>query len=497
MKRSAALAAVLLVFASSAYAYENSYAGYRVKEGDPFFKMESQRAFAYTSMNSKFVSHASSAKKGDKVTTNIVKFYTADEMEQVVGEKFTTAYFDAEYEKLALLKRSELNLQTVPTPLLDTDRYAAVDGVATNNFNLNKVLLKSAADNIKPVYSVGVIAGHKAITTSYLYKQHDELFNVKESLISVNDRLYSLASVYVDDEVFAKEETAEAAFDKMVDAQNPLNIESVQEKDLPSKTLANMAKAHTALVKSFKTFTPQTELQPVSYTDKNMGKTIVLPKDWFYTQFNMQFYKKDRFTITTATSLPEMLQVAEHFDYDKILQARQEDLQANKKAAPETVMLGTVNDPLVAGAVVGLEHVKLGDAYATEMQNIMPYWNSLLVTVSYADSGNETIDEALTEPFKTKLALDSLLSDGLQRLKDFSANDDILSLTNYAYALQCNTEKVNVNIDTQLKFFNEFQMNGKLYLGCKENAAGGTIFLKKAGFAPENLLEKQIAEWQF
>ena len=497
MKKSAALALALLLCTSSAYAYENSYAGYSVKEGDPFFKMESQRAFAYTNMDSKFVQNASNAKKGDNATTNIIKFYTPDEMEQVVGEKFTTAYFNAEYEKLALLKRSELNLQTVPTPLLDTERYAAVDGVAVSNFNLNKVLLRTAAEKIKPVYSVGIVAGHKAITTSYLYKQYDNLINVKESLISVNDRLYSLTSVYVDNEVYAKDKAKETASAKRLDAKNPLNIESVQEKEIPGKTLANMTKAHIALVKGLKTFAPQAEIKPVSYTDKNIAKTIVLPKDWFYSQFNMQLDKKNKLTITTSASLPEMVQVAEHFDYDKILQARQEDVQANKTAAPETVMLGTVNDPLIAGAAIGLEHVKLGNAYATEMKNIMPYWNNLLMTVSCTDDSGEMLREALAEPLKTKLALDGLLGDGLKRLQAFSANDDFISLTDYNYVLNCSQEKINVNVDTQLKFFNQYVMNGKLYLGCRENVASGTIFLKKAGFAPENLLEKQISEWQF
>lgn len=503
MKKSAILAAVLVLATSSAFAYENSYAGYSVKDGDPFFKGGSQRTYVYTNMDSKFIQNSRTAKKSGQAAVNIVKFYNADEMEKVVGEKFSTTYFDAEYNKLALLKRSELNLKTVPTPLLDEERYQAIESIAASDLDLDKNFFKNALEKVKPVYSIGKIGKYNAITKSYLYKQDNELVSAKESLLSVNDKLYSLSSVYVDSEIFApkKEEKAvsDAADMKTTSKKEVLDIEAVEESTLSAKTISTLNKAHEALIKSFKTFTPQGEQSPVSYTDPSAGKNMVLPDDWFYSQFNLQLNKRSNVTITMSASLPEVLKVVEHTDYDKLLQARAEDAKATKsdQTDADTFMVGTVNDPLLAGAVLGMPHVKLAHAYTTEIKNTMPYWNSSLVTVSFKDDGSSGLGEALAEPMTTKLAVDSFLRDGLKRLKDFSANDDFISLTDYAYTLDCDKEKIVANLDLKQKFFQEYPMHSKIYVGANANTAVMTFFLKKADYTPESLLEKQLMEWQF
>ena len=140
MKKSAALAAALLVFASSAYAYENSYAGYSIKDGDPYVRAETNKVYAYSSAQSSDVAKMlKEAEKNTKKKTadtsfldkyqgmNAVNYYTAAEMKEILGEDFSSSYFDAEYEKLALLERSQLNLKTVPTPLLDMEKYNAFE----------------------------------------------------------------------------------------------------------------------------------------------------------------------------------------------------------------------------------------------------------------------------------------------------------------------------------------------------------------------------------
>ena len=132
MKKSAILAAVLVLAASNAYAYENSYAGYSVKDGDPYVRMEMNKLYAFSSAQSSDIAKimqetSKETKKQDKDKSlnfldkyqgiNSVNYYTAAEMKDIIGTDFSTAYFDAEYEKLALLERSQLNLNTVPTPL--------------------------------------------------------------------------------------------------------------------------------------------------------------------------------------------------------------------------------------------------------------------------------------------------------------------------------------------------------------------------------------------
>ena len=77
MKKISLICGMLLALASSVYAYDNDY-------------------------------------------THKISTETATE---ICGEKFSTTYFDEQYEKLALLKRCELSLKTVPLEIWNLDKY--------------------------------------------------------------------------------------------------------------------------------------------------------------------------------------------------------------------------------------------------------------------------------------------------------------------------------------------------------------------------------------
>lgn len=199
MKKITVLAAVLVLCAAHASAYENSYAGYSVKDGQPYYKLEAKKVYAYTNISSKKVYQNEENLKNTAV--NIVNYYTAEDMEQILGEKFSTAYFDAEYEKLALLERSQLNPKTVPAPLLELDKYAEHD--SNGNLTIQSKVLKEKLEKLTPLIKTGKIAGKKAITISYLYKQGDVLVKIDTSLVSANDRLYLLSTVNTDQDLYA------------------------------------------------------------------------------------------------------------------------------------------------------------------------------------------------------------------------------------------------------------------------------------------------------
>lgn len=207
MKKGAALAAALVLCAGTAYAYENSYAGYSVKDGKPFYKLESKKAYAYTEMSSRDVASEDAVQK---TAANIVNYYTAEDMTQILDADFSTAYFDAEWDKLAVLERSGLSLKTVPTPLLDLDKYAAYDH--NGNVTIVSQVLKEKLAQLTPVIKLQKIGKQKVITISYLYKQGCEmLINIDTTLLSANDRLYMLTTVNSDHELYApkKDEKAE------------------------------------------------------------------------------------------------------------------------------------------------------------------------------------------------------------------------------------------------------------------------------------------------
>ena len=496
MKKITALAAALILCAAHASAYENSYAGYSVKDGQPYYKLEAKKVYAYTNISSKKAYQDEEDLKNTAV--NIVNYYTAEDMEQILGKKFSNAYFDAEYEKLALLGRSQLSLQTVPTPLLELEKYAEHD--SNGNVTIQSKVLKEKLDQLTPVIKVGKIAGKKVITISYIYKQSDVLFKIDTSMVSANDRLYLLSTVNSDQDVYApkKDEKAadadtavddiddiedidteeEAAKTKPQDAasikeavEKALQVENVALRDIPAETMQRFDKAHTDLLKGFKAFAPTSTPKAISFTDTAVGKSVQLPDDWFYGQLNLRYKDKGTFYLTTASSMKQMQEVAANTDYDNIY----------------SVFAIPASDPEY--------QQKFMELYTSGMRNVLEHWNHLLVTVSVDNINDADAKELLATPVANRLAVESFINDGLQRLKGFS--NDYFALKDYKTNYDFTKEKalIGINADTQL--LKDFAYNNKILLSCNQKAATAMLFIAKNGVETEKSLEHQVNEWHF
>lgn len=500
MNKSAILAAMLILASSSAYAYENSYAGYSLKDGQPYYKLEAKKVYAYTNISSKKAYQNEEDLKNTAV--NIVNYYTAEDMEQILGEKFSTAYFDAEYEKLALLERSQLNPKTVPAPLLELEKYAEHD--SNGNVTIQSKVLKEKLDQLTPVIKVGKIAGKKAITICYIYKQSDVLFKIDTSMVSANDRLYLLSTVNSDQDVYApkKDEKAadadtdvdiddiedidtdeagsedKAATTKPQDAasikeavEKAMQVENVALRDIPAETMQRFDKAHTDLLKGFKAFAPTSTPKAISFTDTAVGKSVQLPDDWFYGQLNLRYKDKGTFYLTTASSMKQMQDVAANTDYDNIY----------------SVFAIPASDPEY--------QQKFMDLYTSGMRNVLEHWNHLLVTVSVDNINDADAKELLATPVANKLAVEGFINDGLQRLKGFG--NDYFALKDYKTNYDFTKEKalIGINADTQL--LKDFAYNNKILLSCNQKAATAMLFIKKTDAETEKSLEQQVNEWHF
>lgn len=492
MKKITALAAVLVLCAAHASAYENSYAGYSVKDGQPYYKLEAKKVYAYTNISSKKVYQNEEDLKNTAV--NIVNYYTAEDMEQILGEKFSTAYFDAEYEKLALLERSQLNPKTVPAPLLELDKYAEHD--SNGNLTIQSKVLKEKLEKLTPLIKTGKIAGKKAITISYLYKQGDVLVKIDTSLVSANDRLYLLSTVNTDQDLYApkkdeKSADADADIDETdTDEENEeaktepksaasvkeemekaLEVENVFVRDVPAETMQRFDKAHTDLLKGFKAFAPTSTPKAISFTDAAAGKSVQLPDDWFYGQLNLRYKDKGTFYLTTASSMKQMQDVAANTDYDNIY----------------SVFAIPASDPEY--------QQKFMDLYTSGMRNVLEHWNHLLVTVSVDNINDAEAKELLATPVANKLAVESFINDGLQRLKGFG--NDYFALNDYKTNFDFTQEKalIGINADTQL--LKDFAYNNKILLSCNQKAATAMLFIKKTDVETEKSLEQQVNEWHF
>lgn len=492
MKKITALAAALVLCAAHASAYENSYAGYSVKDGQPYYKLEAKKVYAYTNISSKKAYQNEEDLKNTAV--NIVNYYTAEDMEQILGEKFSTAYFDAEYEKLALLERSQLNPKTVPAPLLELDKYAEHD--SNGNLTIQSKVLKEKLEKLTPLIKTGKIAGKKAITISYLYKQSDVLVKIDTSLVSANDRLYLLSTVNTDQDLYApkkdeKSADADADIDETdTDEENEeaktepksaasvkeemekaLEVENVFVRDVPAETMQRFDKAHTDLLKGFKAFAPTSTPKAISFTDAAAGKSVQLPDDWFYGQLNVRYKDKGTFYLTMASSMKQMQDVAANTDYDNIY----------------SVFAIPASDPEY--------QQKFMDLYTSGMRNVLEHWNHLLVTVSVDNINDADAKELLATPVANKLAVESFINDGLQRLKGFG--NDYFALRNYKTNYDFTKEKalIGINADTQL--LKDFAYNNKILLSCNQKAATAMLFIKKTDVETEKSLEQQVNEWHF
>lgn len=475
MKKITALATVLVLCAAHASAYENSYAGYSVKDGQPYYKLEAKKVYAYTNISSKKVYQNEEDLKNTAV--NIVNYYTAEDMEQILGEKFSTAYFDAEYEKLALLERSQLNPKTVPAPLLELDKYAEHD--SNGNLTIQSKVLKEKLEKLTPLIKTGKIAGKKAITISYLYKQGDVLVKIDTSLVSANDRLYLLSTINTDQDLYApkKDEKDEAktepksAASAKEEMDKALEVENVFVRDVPAETMQRFDKAHTDLLKGFKAFAPTSTPKAISFTDTAVGKSVQLPDDWFYGQLNLRYKDKGTFYLTTASSMKQMQEVAANTDFDNIY----------------SVFAIPASDPEY--------QQKFMDLYTSGMRNVLEHWNHLLVTVSVDNINDADAKELLATPVANKLAVESFINDGLQRLKGFS--NDYFALKDYKTNYDFTKEKalIGINADTQL--LKDFAYNNKILLSCSQKAATAMLFIKKTDVETEKSLEQQVNEWHF
>lgn len=492
MKKITALAAALVLCAAHASAYENSYAGYSVKDGQPYYKLEAKKVYAYTNISSKKVYQNEEDLKNTAV--NIVNYYTAEDMEQILGEKFSTAYFDAEYEKLALLERSQLNPKTVPAPLLELDKYAEHD--SNGNLTIQSKVLKEKLEKLTPLIKTGKIAGKKAITISYLYKQSDVLVKIDTSLVSANDRLYLLSTVNTDQDLYApkkdeKSADADADIDETdTDEENEeaktepksaasvkeevekaLEVENVFVRDVPAETMQRFDKAHTDLLKGFKAFAPTSTPKDISFTDAAAGKSVQLPDDWFYGQLNLRYKNKGTFYLTMASSMKQMQDVAANTDYDNIY----------------SVFAIPASDPEY--------QQKFMDLYTSGMRNVLEHWNHLLVTVSVDNINDADAKELLATPVANRLAVESIINDGLQRMKGFS--NEYFALKDYKTNFDFTQEKALIGINADTDLLKDFAYNNKILLSCNQKAATAMLFIKKTDAETEKSLEQQLNEWHF
>lgn len=509
MKKTTALCAALcLLAASTALAYENPNAGYSVKDKNSFYKLESSKNYAFSDVSSKKVKNLDNEKQ---FSVHIVNYYTAEEMSERLGEAFSTAYFEREYEKLALLQRSQLDMRTVPSPLLDLEKY-----------NSSGMLPVKAAwpeafyqqfNKLKPTLRIDTLGGRKIITLSYLYKQQANLVAYDLSFVSANDRLYLLSTYnmetntpeYEADKSGNTADTAEAAAvpesietndntsilslpEKAVDPKNIkeaieklMQLEQIDPTSLDKKKINGLWNTHKKFLNEFKTMQPIAAQRPLRYTDTIAKKTVTLPQDWFYGQMQMEEKEAD-ICLTFAGSMTTMQKIAKDIDYMGLMLGM--PALPNADCAPNS----------------GYSEGRNKELFLKEIRKALTSFDAMLMTlgVKVREKGIGTAIAENTNAL-TALEADNLLREGLERIKRMS--NDKLALTDYDYQFDFAEEKLNANITADVQVIREFTLKNLLRFGCQANGkdqadAYALLFISKPEFSNETL-QNSIDEWQF
>ncbi|MCD8199128.1 MAG: hypothetical protein LUD24_02950 [Phascolarctobacterium sp.] len=225
MKLLAFLAAAILLLPGPVSAYTDRYAGYSIKEDNSTVAITAKNFRGFIDTENNFYA---------------VSSYDAKEVKEFIGENFSTKTFDREYEKLALMERSEISLKTVPLPLFDLNLY-------TNSLDLIE----------KPFYEpdmrIDKLGKFKTVTLSYP-SQSDSSIIMHTSFLSANDKLYI--------------------------------IYSVERNNLEEKQQENTWERQKNFVNSLKIIRPNTEAPSLTYYNQMAKKTLVFPDDWAYLEVN-------------------------------------------------------------------------------------------------------------------------------------------------------------------------------------------------------------------
>lgn len=235
--------------------------------------------------------------------------------------------------------------------------------------------------------------------------------------------------------------------------EKALQVENVALRDIPAETMQRFDKAHTDLLKGFKAFAPTSTPKAISFTDTAVGKSVQLPDDWFYGQLNLRYKNKGTFYLTMASSMKQMQDVAANTDYDNIY----------------SVFAIPASDPEY--------QKKVTELYTSGMRNVLEHWNHLLVTVSVDNINDADAKELLATPVANKLAVESIINDGLQRIKGFS--NDYFALKDYKTNYDFTKEKalIGINADTQL--LKDFAYNNKNFTELQPKKLLQQCFLSK------------------
>ena len=287
----ASVSALLLLGSISVFAATNTYT-----DPDSGFKLKSQPSWMEIG-GKNFYGLANKPDKKD-VSLNVICAYTAKEVEEATGEKFSTEEFLSKYKDLQVLERNELSPDKVNYTLFMPDPYEIK---ADNKLSLApKELLDNSTISIstnkngkQPFVFLHIVDKGKTDTLKSLRRSVD----MQLAITSANNMLYTVVSAFPLPNLKAQKDKIEEA--------TPFSKEKVRNEftDGNKEKISNYIASRKAFLKGLSFFAPVKDTVPYGFNDELLGGRVRLPENWAYAQVNDDTIDIN-FPVTVTLAMP-------------------------------------------------------------------------------------------------------------------------------------------------------------------------------------------------
>ena len=288
-------AALLLSSSISVFAATNTYTDF-----DSGFTLKTQPS--WMEIGGKNFYGLANKPVNNEASLNLIRAFTAKEVQEAIGKKFTTDEFRKKYKDLQVLERNGLSPDKVNYLLFMPDPYEIKPG--------NKLSLasKELLDN-----STISISTNKNGRLPYVYlhivddgkkdkpKSPGRPVDMQIAITSQNNMLYAVVSMFPLPDIQLQETKIKEA--------TPFSKEKVRTVfSNDNKTIIDGYNAsRKAFLKGLSFFKPVKETEPYGFNDALLGGRIKLPEDWAYAQANDDTIdQKIPVKVTIATPLSDV-----------------------------------------------------------------------------------------------------------------------------------------------------------------------------------------------
>ena len=402
----ASVSALLLLGSLSAFAATNTYT-----DPDSGFKLKAQPSWMEIGGKNFY----GLANKPDKKETslNVICAFTAKEVEEVTGKKFTTEEFISKFKDLQVLERNELSPDKVNYMLFMPDPYEIK---MDNKLSLApKELLDNSTISIstnktgkQPYVYLHIIGKGNTDTFHNLRRSVD----MQIAITSANNMLYTVVSTFPLPNLKAQKDKIEEA--------TPFSKKKIRNEltDGNRDKINGYIASRKAFLKGLSFFAPVKDTVPYGFNDELLGGRIKLPETWAYAQVNDDTIDIN-IPVKITLAMPwggvsEFLVPTKNANYvpDKDDAGNAPDsknestVQDIKRTDIETDTDASDNIP---DEIAGEKSLSKEDVLKIKFQKI----SEVALFASSKAKDKNTFSELFNNPFLTNLLIDKFINEGL------------------------------------------------------------------------------------